>query len=484
VDLPTPSGVRLAGDDYQHVFTWLMAMRCLVRGEDVERVEFEVRGAGNVDDVVVHHRKGQPTYHQIKFVVDQREPLTWEWFTRPTRNGGASSLQRFYKSYVTLGGPASPPKMILYTNRSTSPGDALMRYVGGIDERLVPRALAPGDDTETGQALKAWAEHLSIDAQELEGLLGSLHIRAGEQSLRVLQERCQENMAMLGLKSDVAAVLTAVGALRGLIEEGRTSLDRSAVEGLISTMGLPAEPPRAALLIQCLDHAPWPDTASVALDWVELFDGDEPRQRRQLRDPADWEARLRHDLRAAVATIRAQGYDRVLVTGSYRLSVATVAGAEMPRVAGFEVGRRQAPGEEWTSDGDSTPVGVVRTVRELGDAQELAIAIALSVDPADDVEAFCRASLPAVGRLIVLAPDTGIGGRALADAPAARGFVESLIGAIRSGGRDTSLVHLFQAAPSGLSLLLGHSWNRMPETQLYDDLNSPAGYTPTFRLRA
>src|SRR5690349_932738 len=99
-DMPSASGVRLAGDDYQHVFTWLMAMRCLVRGDNVSRVEFEVREAGNVDDVVVHRSGERPTYHQIKFVVDQREPLTWEWFITPTRPGGASPLQRFHQSYV------------------------------------------------------------------------------------------------------------------------------------------------------------------------------------------------------------------------------------------------------------------------------------------------------------------------------------------------------------------------------------------------
>jgi hypothetical protein len=33
-----------------------------------------------------------------------------------------------------------------------------------------------------------------------------------------------------------------------------------------------------------------------------------------------------------------------------------------------------------------------------------------------------------------------------------------------------------------LSLMIGHLWNRMPETQLYDDLGPGKGYTPTFRI--
>lgn len=164
--------------------------------------------------------------------------------------------------------------MVLYTNRATAPGDPLMRFVGGLDDRLAPRALKPRDDSDTGQARAAWAEHLGIDGDALAAMLESLHIRAGEQSLRSLQERCQENMAMLGLKSDTAAIHAAIGALRGLIEEGRTSLDRAAVQGLVETMGLPTEPARATLLIQCLARDPWPDTATASVDWIDLFEGD------------------------------------------------------------------------------------------------------------------------------------------------------------------------------------------------------------------
>jgi SMODS-associated and fused to various effectors sensor domain len=43
-------------------------------------------------------------------------------------------------------------------------------------------------------------------------------------------------------------------------------------------------------------------------------------------------------------------------------------------------------------------------------------------------------------------------------------------------------LHLFQSAPNGIGILLGHLWNRVPVTQLHDDANSPEGYFPTFLL--
>jgi SMODS-associated and fused to various effectors sensor domain len=484
-ELPSPSGARLAGDDFQHVFTWLTAMRCLIRGSNVARVEFEVREAGNVDDVVVHHNDGSTIYHQVKFVVDQREPLTYEWFITPSRPGGATPLQRFYNSFTTLGSAGSPPDMVLYTNRATAgSSDPLMRFVGGLDDRLVPRALAQGRDTETGRALTEWSVHLGVDEEELASLLGSLRIRAGEQSVRSLQERCQEVMGMLGLRSDLAAVLTAVGAVRSLIEEGQRCLDRESVTALVEAMGLPSAPPRATLLIQCLAPDPWPDASTVAVNWIQLFIGEEPRSRRQLIDPSGWENRLRPELRTAVADVQAQGYNRVLVTGSYRLSVATVVGAEMPRVAGFHLARRQGSGEEWSSDGPRTRLHLRRSTRDLGSGADIAVAVAIATDLADDVEAYCREALPSVSELVVLSTPDGPGHNALRDASAARGATDALIAGLRAEGRRAATLHLFQAVPSGLSLLMGHAWNRMPETQLYDDLNSPAGYTPTFRLAA
>jgi SMODS-associated and fused to various effectors sensor domain len=41
-------------------------------------------------------------------------------------------------------------------------------------------------------------------------------------------------------------------------------------------------------------------------------------------------------------------------------------------------------------------------------------------------------------------------------------------------------IHLFLATPSSGALLLGHLWDRMPPTQLYEDLGPVGGYCPSF----
>jgi hypothetical protein len=43
-------------------------------------------------------------------------------------------------------------------------------------------------------------------------------------------------------------------------------------------------------------------------------------------------------------------------------------------------------------------------------------------------------------------------------------------------------IHLLLACPTALALLLGHRWNRVPTTIVYEDL--APGYAPTFTVPA
>ena len=43
-------------------------------------------------------------------------------------------------------------------------------------------------------------------------------------------------------------------------------------------------------------------------------------------------------------------------------------------------------------------------------------------------------------------------------------------------------IHLFLAGPQGAILLLGHLWDRMPPTQLYEDLGPSKGYSPSYLI--
>jgi hypothetical protein len=215
---------------------------------------------------------------------------------------------------------------------------------------------------------------------------------------------------------------------------------------------------------------------------VELFEGDEPAARRQLQDPAGWNAVLRPQLREAVEEIKRQGYRDVLVAGTMRLSTALTVGVELSDVAGFTVAIRQRE-QEWSSAGDRADVELARDEVELGRGDELVVGISIAADlTADVVEYLKTAELP-VRAFVNLSPARGVSRDAIGGADEARGYAYRLLDALRAEvGSGTSRLHVFQACPIGFALLLGHVWNRLPETQLYDDLGSGRGYTPTFQL--
>lgn len=481
-DLPSASGARIAGDDYQHVLTWLHALHLLLQESDVTKIEFEADRAGNVDDLVVHRRHDPALYHQIKFVVDQRTPLTHEWFTTPSKRGGKSPLQRFYDAYKDLpNSKGQPPEMALHTNRLPAPNDAVLKHVSGTDCKLVPRLLAPGSRSQTGRIRDQWADHLGIREEELATFLRNLSIRSGREGLEELEDRCSWAMRAVGYRAEIDAILSAIGALRKLIRTGIRQLDADAIRELAGELNLSAQEPRATLLIQSLMPDPWPESATVSVDWVDLFEGDDASTRRQLHEPSDWNIRLKPDLVAAVDKLRRYQLMAVSIHGSMRLSTGILAGFLLSDVAGFGVASMGREGE-WSSDGPRQAMSIAREVIEIRDAEDLAIALAVSQPIAEDVADFV-ASVDSVGKLIVYTPKDGPSRRAIANPAAGLGLADEISAALRQDTRyGPGTLHLFQACPLPLSIQVGHLWNRMPRTQLYDDLGPGRGYIPTFLI--
>jgi hypothetical protein len=482
-DRPSARGAGIAGDDYQHLFTWIQALKLLLTEEGVTRIGLEVGGGHNVDDVVVHFRSGAPLYHQVKFVTDQRAPLTYEWFTAVPADARRSPLQRFYDSFNTLTVNGERPRMVLETNRWPVDGDPILKHVDGRTHKLLPRLREPGPRSESGSARRAWADHLSISEDELLELLEYLEIRAGRSSFEELRENCRWLMGFVGLQADVNAVDVGMGEMRRLVRDGIRELDEALLREIIAEKRLAAAGKRATLLVQQIDQDPWPELATASVDWVELFEGDEPGARRQLRNPDGWNAVLRPQLRDAVDTIRRLDVHDVLVDGRMRLPVGFVVGFELSDVAGFAVAVQQRD-EEWVGSGDRAEIELTSETIEIGQGDDLAIAISVATEAADDVRAYLEQERLPVGKLVIVRPEGGVGRDVVEGSAQAWGLANAILDAARAEVRATRApaLHLFQAAPVGLAVLLGHIWNRMPETILYEDLSAGRGYVPTFRL--
>jgi hypothetical protein len=485
---PAASGARLLGDDYQHLLTWLYAAKLLHRDPEVIRVELEKQAAGNVDDLVVHYRSAPALYHQVKFTTYPGEPLTADWFV-DAGTGSKAPLRRFYDSFHTLTVDGQPPDMVLHTNRLPAAGDSVLSCLDGTTERLVPRLGRATSASDAGKARAAWAAAIGVTDEDLLTMLSALRIRAAQASLADLRDRCRWVMEAVGLIGTAESVNKGMLAARRWIEEGTREVDAPIVNRLVDEQTLRASEPTATLLVQAIDHDLWPETASVAVDWVDAFAGEQPSERREAREPGVWSARFAPDLHAAAATIRQSGERRVRIDGAFRLATALFAGTVFADVRGFQVCVPGRAGDgTWIgdipSDGPSRPCDLAESVVAIDAGPELAVGLNISGDLTDAVvRHLTRAGVDAE-RLVVLsvpAPSR----QALSDDDDVRGWVRAVTARLRSLAEDGApRLHLFIYGPRTAATLLGHSWNRMPPTQLWDDLGPGRGYTAAFSLAA
>jgi CBASS immunity sensor of nucleotide second messenger signals len=481
-EIPSASGARGSGDIYQHLLTWQRVLRLLHEPSRVTHVAFEVGDAGNVDDLVVHRKDGPPLYHQIKFVMSQSELLTHEWFTTIPRGAKKAPLDRFYESYTKLSENSGPPEMALFTNRMLTGDDPLLTCLDGRTNKLVPRLRRERPGSPAAVIRKQWADRLKITENELYEFLEHVEARAGRDSLEELRENCAFLMEAVRLRGDVGAVELGSAWIAKLISDGCRGLDVEAMREIVATLDLAAPEPRATLVIQALKPSAGADVATAAVDWVDEFVGDDPRQRRQLHDPAQWNGRLKSELQDAAAAVRADSHRTVLIAGDYRLSTGMFAGTELADVAKFRVVVPTRDGE-WSSAGEQEPFELISSVTEIGQGDDLAIGLSVTGDLSDDVlDYISDAKLP-VARFINISPSSGTGRDALQSAAHARGWARATFDELRQlTRRHSGTLHLFISGPIGGAVLLGNLWNRMPETQLYDDLGPGRGYAPTFLL--
>lgn len=478
-NLASPSAARLTGDDYQHIFTLMQAVRLL--REDVwgvTGIRMEAGEAGNVDDLVVEYRDLPTLYHQVKFSRVAGEPLEHSWFTDPDGRR-QSPLQRFRESFLALTEGKTRPRMALITNRAVAPGDPILSNLEGLDGRLVPRLATAAPAGASGKARASWAKHLGISEEELLEMLDHLEIHASMGTLEILRDRCSETMLAAGLRGDVEAVTLGHSAIRELIEQGHENLDAEAMRQLVERLRLAVDKATGALEVAAIDRSPYPEAASVALDWVDRYEGEEPRARRRLLDADSSVPAMRDDLGLARARLAAAGYSQVRVAGAFRLDVAFAVGAELADTAGFQLSIRQRS-ELWSSDGDATPFELAIEPVDIGQGSDLGVCLSISNEVGLEVADYIESNDLPVGRLVSLSPIAGSARDAVKDAAQARGCTRAALTALRAEAHGAEAIHLFLSTPAGLALLIGHAWNRLPETRVYADL-SP-GYEPTFRI--
>ena len=141
-------------------------------------------------------------------------------------------------------------------------------------------------------------------------------------------------------------------------------------------------------------------------------------------------------------------------------------------------------GTPWTSDAPyTTPITPTSAEYDIGQGDDIAIAIEVATTMTADVQAFLHGPALPVRRLVVLGPPGGPRDNAVAGPSMPAPWPSASAMPPASAAHGHPRVHLFLATPMGLALLLGHRWNRVAPTIVYEDL-AALGYEAAFTISA
>lgn len=475
--MPSPSGVRIAGDNYQWLHAWRMCLEALHEdltgktSNPVIAIGVEEIGVGNGDDVVVHRAQAPNTYMQVKYAVDGRQPVNLAYLDQQ------KILSKMVPTHKALTADGTPVQMRLVTNRTLDHTDLLVADRDGRDNRLLPRAAQGGPNSDRGKARALWASAAGEDEATLLRFLADFHLDTGY-DLNRLRDHVGLLMTANGLKSDDEAISLGTDWVAGRVIAGQRRLPLGDIKLAVSDRELHAGRPWAIISIATIKRDELAYQAAVSIDWVDHMSGEQEWKRVTPKEPATWD-----DLAEQVRTIPGllQARRRVLVTGHMRQATGFVVGAELRRVLGYEVGIRQ--GEQLWSGGEPTdPYGLESIAIGLNQGADAALILNVAANGTDAVLGWIKRQGLPVGQAFVLTPRTGTGPNAVGSPNNAN----SLAIAVRDFARQhctASDLHLFLVGPLGLAVLLGHHWNRVTKTHLYEHLGTP-DYVHAFTVDA
>lgn len=484
---PSRTGVRIAGDRYQWSHVWRACLQVLrdheqstASGNPGMAVGVELDDSGNVDDVVLFRQTPPHDYSQAKYAVDASSPVGQEYVTSVARSG-SSLISKFARAHADFAARGESARLSLVTNRVPDHRSSL---ISGRDSRtglLVPKAGLQGPNSERGRERAAWARAAGLNEGGLLELLSVLRFELGWDP-QLLQEHLCLLMAATGLRADANAVRVATAWVEERVIAGQKRIDLGAIRSAVNTLNLRAGRVWPTISITCLKPDPLAAEAVYALDWVDKFEGEDPFSKRRPAPPASWDA-LAADLDDLGRSL--SGLDAALVTGSLRQATGFALGARLRKVAGFDVGLKQGP-QVWRSDEPfESPTAPATRAISLALGPDLAVVVDVATSATDDVVAWIRGQSLPIGRVLTLSPAVGTPrDQALPDGSAAIALAVGIRDTVRREVRTGSMrVHLFLAGPLGLALLLGHRWNRVCETIVYEDL-SHEGYQAAFNISA
>lgn len=481
-----PRAAVLRGDDYQHIIGLYEALQVLT-DPDLESVHIEDAAGGAFDDIVVRGTaaSGRPMRCiQVKAGVYNNVVIDHKWLTTTRTKRGSSPLQQFHQTWRALREKGNPLELELLSNKNFDHADPVLSMIDKDSRRIPLTALEGLAPRSTAAAqLAEWAEHLKVPVSEVREFIASVRFRHGEETSS-WAERCGTAMKLAGLRGDVAAVTQAQTMVRNWVKTGAGERTAADILAEMTDLGLVARGGQLLLTVNAIDHVTTKHRPNAEIDIVDLYDGDDAFSRRQLSNPTDWDQRVQPKLADAKASLSAFDCRHLRIVSAMRLPMHFAVGHTFPRVGGWVLSIDQN-GTEWTTTATPTDADLAVGTVPLDLGADLAVVIELSQAATDDVRAYVEQTGVPVKEILTLSVP-GKPGNSVVPGP---GWVVNWVAlardTVRQAVRESGARHirLFMAAPAGVALMLGHDWNLLPTTTIYEHLGwgyAPVGKAPGF----
>lgn len=474
--MPSASGVRIVGDHYQWLHAWRACMEALHHhlakntNNPTIAVGVEAPGVGNVDDVVRYRMYPPHAYTQVKYAVDNSKSVGLPYLDEE------GILEKMVAAHKKLTAAGTAVELRLATNRTSDPTDLLLQQRDGRDKRLLPRAAEGGPKSALGKARAAWTIAAKTDEAALMAFLGDFYLDIAY-DLPSLRNDVGLLMTANGLRSDDKSVDLGADWVAKQVIAGHRRLTLDDIESAVTTLELHAGSPWTTVSIATIKHDEVVDQAAVSIDWVERIAGEKHWHRVAPMPPHTW-----GELGSDIATVPMQlgGARRILVGGNMRQATGFLVGAELRRVLGYEIGVRQGD-QLWTSEEAIRPFPLTVSEEYIGTGSGTAIIVNVAYDAASEASEWIRTNL-SVSAIVTATPAMGVGPKTVASPSAANSLaVEIRNLARRYAGSNT--LHMFLIGPLGLAVLMGHHWNRVTTTHVYEHLGAQ-DYVRSFTVDA
>jgi hypothetical protein len=385
------SAARLAGDDYQHLYSWFELLQLLPAESPYSHGFVEHPKAGLADDITLHpqDRGRAARYVQVKFHVDHRAAYSGEKLVEIQAADARSVLHKLFDSWRLLKAQ-EPGGVEIWLVSNWASTEDLGRFL--LESYSLSRDFyAGGPKSRAGKIRSLWARELGATAEELSDFCRALRLRLGFSGLEELTERVDERMKLNSLRIGKVPQDLAIGIVREWIQAGGENkrITRKELEQVIAERGLradAAEHPKANLTIHGWDRRHFDIQPTIELDWTKFFNFDS----RTVPSQETWTDILVPQLKKAKEKLaHFAGPNFLEFRGKLPLSALLQVGRSFPEAGGFRFRVEQPTAGEtflWRSDVPASAFDLeVSATPVPGNGSDLLFSLSITGDASHDV---------------------------------------------------------------------------------------------------